>query len=115
MKRILIVSQILVIVHYVVVGSAAYAVHYSNGINVMGFEGSYGSWMDLAGVLIDTFMITMWLIPISLTFWSFKMKEGNRKRKWIGVFATAAFILVGSWPMYFALISYWEHNWISPI
>ena len=93
---------------------AAYSVHYSNGINVMNFDGDYGTWMDASWMFITMFRITMWSIPAIGLIYLFKKQEKKRK-DWILVGATSALPIFASWPVYTFLINFWERNWISPV
>src|SRR4051812_45631060 len=57
---------ILPLLHFASVAAAAFAVHYSNGINVRDFRGDYGLWMDLGDLGIRLFSFTRWAVPVVL-------------------------------------------------
>jgi hypothetical protein len=99
--------------HFVLVSAAAFAVHYSNGINVRGFSGDYGLWMDLGNLGNEVFQFSRWIVPVVLLLFVLRAKE---KKKTGACFIAATFgVLVATWPLYATLIHFWERKWIPAV
>ena len=76
---------ILPLLHFAVVAAAAFAVHYSNGINVGGFGGDYGLWMDLGDLGNRIVSFTRWAV---LAFYGGGLFV-------VGLVVLAALVLIG--------------------
>ncbi len=96
--------------HFALVSGAALAVHYSNGINVHGFAGDYGLWMDLGNLGNDVFQTSRWVVPAVLLVWLLRAKE--RKSAGLCFIVAAVVIVAATWPLYLGLIHFWERDWI---
>ncbi|HXC97894.1 MAG TPA: hypothetical protein VN048_01045 [Verrucomicrobiae bacterium] len=97
--------------HFAVVATAAFAVHYANGINIKDFSGDFGFWMDVGNLGISIFQFTRWIVPIVLFFAFLRAKE--KKVEGISFVTVATGILIFTWPFYSGLIDFWQRNWIS--
>ncbi len=103
------------VIHFSIVTIAAYAVHYSNGINVMGYKGEYGLWMDVGWLAIWVFKVTQYLFPSGLLIWIAILKKDQKRHDWLWWGFVSSAIILASWPIYGMLIKFWERNWIQPI
>jgi hypothetical protein len=99
----------LVGIHFFIVVMAAFAVHYSNGINVGGFTGDYGLWMDLSNLFCSVFSFSRWAIPVLLVL---LLRTNEKKTARIYFIVGVAAISFCTWPLYSGLIHFWERNWI---
>ena len=96
--------------HFALVVVAAFAVHYSNGINVHGYDGDYGYWMDIGYLGNRMFQFSRWAVPVVLLLVLLRSKERKKEISW---FAVAAVLVIGAtWALYSGLIHFWERNWI---
>ncbi|MDR1010968.1 MAG: hypothetical protein LBM04_07540 [Opitutaceae bacterium] len=101
---------ILPLAHFALVAVAAFGVHYSNGINVHGFDGDYGYWMDVGFYGGRAFQFSRWAVPIALFLVLFRSKEKKRETAW---FIAAALPVIGAtWTLYSGLVRFWERAWI---
>ncbi len=111
-SKIYFLCIIFLIIHFSIVFLGAYSIHYSNGINVMDYKGSYADWMTTGDLSILVFDFTRWAFPIVL-FLLLISSKSQKYTHWIFFVFVSLLIIFCTDLLYSSLIDYWQRYWIA--
>jgi len=102
---------VLPLVHFGCVALAAFAVHYSNAVNLGVVDGDYTRAVVVAQDARDLMRLSNWLIPILIVILFIRRKEMAKESVWCAL--SVVTVIFATRTVFLGLIQFWQRNWIQ--
>jgi len=97
--------------HFGFVALAAFAVHYSNAVNLGVVDGDYARIVVLAQDTRDLMRLSNWVCPILILILFIRRKEMAKESGWCAL--SLATVIFASRAVFLGLIQFWQRDWIQ--